>query len=135
MLTMTVAEYNAAKTPLKAIRRPVSEEREHIQLAQIIRLRLRPDVAWWHTPNGGNRNAVTGGKLKAMGTRRGFPDLAFLRDGQLYLLEFKPERGGRLSPEQIECMEAMTASGAVCAVARGVEAAVEQIEAWGLFKP
>lgn len=134
MQSMSIAEANALSHPVKRRRAVQREEREHIELANKLRFLLLPTVVWWHTPNGGARNAITGARLKQMGTRKGFPDLCFLNDGQLYALEFKPEKLGTVSAEQKECMAALEHAGAVCAVARGINAAIRQLEAWGLTK-
>jgi hypothetical protein len=134
MESISVAELNALHHPIRRKRTNQREEREHIELANTIRMRAVAGMVWWHTPNGGARNAITGSKLKQMGTRRGFPDLCFLHDGQLYALEYKPEKLGTVSAEQKACMAALEAAGAVCAVARGVKQAIETVEEWGLIK-
>jgi hypothetical protein len=51
-------------------------------------------------PNEGQRNPVNGARMKAMGRRKGAPDLVFMTDnGQVAFIEFKTEKG-RQSPEQ-----------------------------------
>ena len=44
-------------------------------------------VAYYHCPNGGNRDAVTGAKLKRAGVKRGVPDLIIV--GKLLVIELK----------------------------------------------
>jgi hypothetical protein len=67
--------------------------------------RGRPHLPWWHTPNGELRDhktrrrrsdgklirySPTGQKLKAMGAKRGVPDLTFIMpNGQGAFLELK----------------------------------------------
>lgn len=38
-------------------------------------------LLWCHVPNGGQRNAITGAKLKRMGTKRGVPDILIFSRG------------------------------------------------------
>lgn len=57
-----------------------------------------PGVEWWHTPNGGNRDAREGLRLKQMGTKAGVHDILILFGG-LYGLEFK-KPGGPQPPER-----------------------------------
>ncbi len=71
------------------------------------------------TPNGGARNIVVAKKLKAEGTRAGYPDL-FLpvaRKGYhgLYI-ELKKTKGGRLSESQNDWLQFLNSEGyqAVC---------------------
>lgn len=57
-----------------------------------------------HSPNGGRRNAREGARFKAMGTRRGFPDLLLLYPSKGYhglFIEMKSEKG-RQQPSQKE---------------------------------
>jgi hypothetical protein len=74
---------------------------------------LAPGVEFWHTPNGGTRNAVEGKRLKEMGTMAGVHDLLFLRPtrfesgvwGLLFGMEWKKPGGPQppsrqLSPAQ-----------------------------------
>ena len=51
-------------------------------------------------PNEGQRNPVNGARMKAMGRRKGAPDLVYMLDnGQVAFIEFKTDKG-RQSPEQ-----------------------------------
>lgn len=34
---------------------------------------------WFHTPNGGQRNAIVGAKLKAQGVKKGVPDVLIVK--------------------------------------------------------
>lgn len=55
----------------------------------------------FHVPNGGSRNAIEAGKLKAMGVTPGIPDMIFLHKAKAYFFEFKEPGGkGRVSPSQ-----------------------------------
>lgn len=77
-----------------------TEEQIHSAVADWLRLSpLRGD--WLHIPNGGARDARTGARLKAMGTRAGAPDLMFfgMPSCQLAFVELK-RRGERTSDAQ-----------------------------------
>lgn len=50
------------------------EDSLQITIADHLRL-YHPDVLWWHTPNGGKRNAREGARLKRMGVLAGVPDI------------------------------------------------------------
>jgi hypothetical protein len=55
----------------------VRESALQIQLVSMLRWCLRPDVLFWHTPNGEQRDPRTAAKLKAMGVLPGVSDLQF----------------------------------------------------------
>ena len=66
---------------------------------------LAPSLRWmFHTPNGGKRDAITGGQMRALGVKPGVPDLLLPQrsgpDNGL-ALEFKSAIG-QLTPEQVE---------------------------------
>jgi hypothetical protein len=105
----------------------------HIQRAVCIYLDAHkfPDVLYWHTPNGGNRDPREGKRLKEMGVKAGIPDLFFVRAGRMYALELKDE-SGRLSAAQVDMLAQLTAAGVQTAVANSLAAAKQQIFTWGL---
>jgi len=47
----------------------------------VARLLDHSGLLWCHVPNGGQRNAITGAKLKKMGTKRGVPDVIIFSRG------------------------------------------------------
>jgi hypothetical protein len=71
--------------------------------------------------------------MKATGVCRGFPDMGFIRDGRLYLLEVKTE-DGKPTRDQAECMAACQAAGAVVAVEYGLDDCLHRLEAWEILK-
>lgn len=79
------------------------------------------------------RSPGVGGKLKALGTRPGMPDLIALHAGQFYGLELKRE-GGRLSDTQRKTLTDLDAAGAVTAVAYGLDDALGRLTEWGLIR-
>jgi hypothetical protein len=103
-------------------------------IVQHLKARAVPGVIWWHTPNGGYRNKAEAATFKAMGVRAGVSDLLFFHDGKLYCLEIKAQ-GGRATEEQLEFMSTIDRAGAYTALATGLDAALQTIEAWGLIKP
>lgn len=89
----------------------------------------------WHTPNGGQRNKVTAAKLKAQGTKAGVPDLqlAMARGGYFGLfIEFKatPPHAAAVSTSQKEMVSQLVAQGYLAVVCKGMQAAMEQINAY-----
>lgn len=48
---------------------------------------------------------------------------------QAYFLEMKKSKGGRVSTEQRVMMARLRGAGAICAVAKGLEEAIAQLEA------
>lgn len=81
---------------------------------------LPPFVLWTHFPAGEARNAVTGARLKRMGTQRGWPDYLVLHDGGVLAIELKAEKG-KQSSEQMEFAERLTAIGGKYHVARSLD--------------
>ncbi len=81
-------------------------------------------------PNGGNRNAITGARLKAEGVRAGIPDLMLAlpvlnRPG--LFIEMKRKKGGRLGREQERILQLFSAAGYAVAVCHGCDEAREVI--------
>lgn len=96
---------------------------------------LLPDALYWHTPNGGGRNAIEGARFKQAGVKAGIFDLTFLHRARLFVLELKDETG-RLSPAQFAMWSRYEAAGAAgIAWANNLAAAKAQIIAWGIAAP
>jgi len=96
---------------------------------------LRPNVVYWHTPNGGARSPIEGKRFKEIGVKAGVHDLLFLAEGRLYGLEMKAE-GGILSPAQIAMHPRLLAAGlAGSAVADSLAMAKDWVRHWGLTVP
>jgi len=121
---------------------PPSEAAFHIQLVSILRWAIRPNVLWWHTPNGGYRNAREAAKLKAMGTLPGVSDLQFhwveidklhRRIRHVLHLELKAKNG--LSSEaQASFALAVKLLGDDYEIARSVDDALGILRACGLLR-
>jgi len=111
----------------------LSESQIQIAVMEHLRLRALPGVVAWHVPNGGSRSKAEAGRFKAEGVVPGIPDINILWAGHFYGLELKAEKG-RVSPAQQDMHEQMTAAGATVAVAYGLDAAIRQLEAWGVLR-
>ena len=83
-----------------------------------------------HSPNGGRRNVIEAARFKAMGTRKGFPDLILLYPSKGYhalLIEMKTEKG-RQSPSQREWQEKVESVGNKYVICRSLEQFIVEIE-------
>jgi hypothetical protein len=96
-------------------------------------VRAVPGLLWWHTPNGGYRNAGEAGRFRALGVKAGVPDLLALHGGRLFALELKAERG-RVSQAQEAMLADLEAAGATVAVAYGLDDALATFVRWGLLR-
>ena len=115
-------------------RRKNPEQSIHLAVAQHLRTRGITGMVWWHTPNGGQRNKVAGGILKAMGMRAGVSDFIFVHANKIYALELKAE-GGRATEAQMQFLSEIDRAGAYTALPTGLDAALATLEAWGLIRP
>jgi hypothetical protein len=94
---------------------------------------LYPDVQWlFHIPNGGSRNKAEAGKLRAMGTKRGIPDICLPIQRSEYSglwIELKKPashgnaKEGNITPEQRSWIDHLKNQGYGVAVCVGWEAA------------
>lgn len=91
-----------------------------------------PELEWlYHIPNGGSRGPAEAGRFRAMGVRRGVPDVALdvARGGYHGLrIEMKRARGGKTSPDQDRWIEHLRAEGYRAEVCHGWTAAARVIE-------
>lgn len=98
-----------------------AEHALHMSVARFLDAALPEDVFFWHTPNQGQRSARDGAKLKALGLRPGFPDLAIAYQGRLYCIELKAP-GGTLSKAQKATRTALERAGVIVSVCYSLEA-------------
>ena len=87
----------------------------------------------FHVPNGGQRNRVTGAKLKREGVKPGVPDIIVaLPKGHwsALFIEFKAARphSAAVSAEQKAWLMRLSRAGYLAVVCRGVEEAKKAIE-------
>lgn len=92
-----------------------------------------PNIFAFHPANGGWRSPIEGAILKSMGVVPGVADVIIIKDGHTYALELKTDVG-RLTDIQRATIEAMESAGATCAVAYGIDAALERLAEWGLLR-
>lgn len=74
-------------------------------------------LTWCHPPNGGNRSAITGANLKAMGAKAGVPDVLIFSDTSQpgnychgLAIELKVGKN-KPSPKQLEWRDKLTKCG------------------------
>lgn len=85
-----------------------------------------------HSPNGGMRNVIEAARFKAMGTRRGFPDLILLYPSAGFhalCIEMKTEKG-KQQPSQKIWQRAVEDAGYKYVICRSFEDFIEQINAY-----
>jgi len=97
----------------------------------MIHERKYPELAWLlHVPNGGLRNVVVAARLKAQGTRKGFPDimLPVARYGYNSLaIELKRQKKVKstISKDQKEWIDFLNSAGWYAVVCYGAEEAIK----------
>jgi hypothetical protein len=111
----------------------MSESQIQIAVMNHLRMRGRAGVVVNHVPNGGGRSPAEAGRFKAEGVLAGWPDLQLGHAGVMRFLELKTEVG-TLSRTQRHVHDLLRAAGFEVAVAHGLDAALAQLEAWGLLK-
>jgi hypothetical protein len=110
-----------------------SEDLIHRALVGHLAVRARPDIAWWHTPNGGSRHRAEAARMSGLGVKAGVPDFLFVAGGRGYALELK-RPGGKLSPAQRDMHDKLRAAGAEVATAYGLDEALAILKDWGLIR-
>jgi hypothetical protein len=123
---MTTAIYQSRR------RRQRPEQQVQIAVVQHLGWRAPRDTWRCHYPAGGARTAAEGAIFKSLGVKAGTPDLLLVREGRLYCLELKSDRG-RLSPAQVACHRDLREAGATIAVATGIDQALTILGAWGIL--
>src|SRR5262245_17194103 len=109
-----------------------------IQISLIARLKLlvRPDVIYFHIPNGEERDKRVAAKLKAMGVLPGVADLLFIWSEQTLralFLELK-RRGNALEENQEQFKLNCEAIGVLYAWADNIDDAVKILQGHNLLK-
>lgn len=100
---------------------------------------LMAQVRWpelrylYHVPNGGYRTKAEAGRFRAQGVKSGVPDIVLpAARGQYHglYIELKRTEGGRLSSDQKDWLEFLTAQGYLAVMCRGWEEARRVIETY-----
>lgn len=95
-------------------------ERElHGAAALFLEYALPSDAFWFHPPNGEERSAATGAKLKRMGVKAGVPDIIIIHTGRCLAIELKAPKKST-SPEQKALHVKLRAAGCPVIVARSL---------------
>jgi hypothetical protein len=97
-------------------------------VAQYLDHALPPD-SWWSAVGHGGGGKVRGAQLKAMGVKRGFPDIHILWRGIPIYIELKSPSGS-LSPEQKETRDRIRRSGGMWLMARSLEQIEQALRSW-----
>jgi hypothetical protein len=116
------------------MRRSRARPEDAIQRAifQHLKARKAPGTFAFHVPNGGKRKPIEAAIMKGLGVTAGVPDVIAIRAGHAYGLELKAD-DGKPTVKQIEALAAMEAAGATVAIVKGLDAAIAQLEGWGLL--
>jgi len=101
----------------------MSEATFQMELVTFLKAYARPDIVWWHVPNGEKRTRKTGKKLKLMGVRPGVADLTVLIAGACHQLELKDD-DGVMSSDQETFMEDVQRAGGHYHVASSMHEAI-----------
>lgn len=108
---------------------PPTEEQEQAHLfawAKMSRSKYPELCLLYAVPNGGYRTKTTAARMKATGEKAGVPDICLpvARGGfhGLYI-ELKRVRGGRISTEQMEWIQALRIQGYQAIVCKGFDEA------------
>jgi hypothetical protein len=94
------------------------------QIARALETILKPEVVWFHSPNGGNRSRAEAGIFKAMGVKPGVPDLIISwagPDGPLMLAIELKAGTGKATTAQIEMMDRMRSCAWFVSEARSLD--------------
>jgi hypothetical protein len=113
------------------------ERETAIQIAVMNHLRMfgPRDALIWHAANEkGGRSTAENKRLKAEGVLAGVSDVCIVSHGRFYALELKTSTGV-LSDAQEEFLNGVHRNGFTAAVAYGLDAALDQLRAWGLLPP
>jgi hypothetical protein len=127
-------------------KRTAPEFNLHVLIADIMRRWGTPGWQCTHLPFGEHRNAITGARLKRMGTKRGWPDFILLAPrggtgsilnplfiGTAHFLELK-RKGAQLSDEQAELGAWLMDNGYPYRVADTFDEALTILKAWGAVR-
>lgn len=116
-------------------KRKVKRTEDQLQCAVVYLLKRDfPNLFFFHTPNGMKSTAKQGAKMKAMGVKRGTPDLLFIWATdrlQMGAIELKSP-AGRLQPEQKVWRDQFMAMGGKWALARSYEEVRFTLQEWGV---
>ena len=107
----------------------------HCMVADALRRWITPNWQWTHLPLGEHREAITGARLKRMGTQPGWPDLLLLPPKEhsvqrSHFLELK-RHGAKLTEHQAGFALWCQLNDCPHAVTSDYETAVKILQGWG----
>jgi len=106
----------------------------HVSIADLLDAWCEDGWIWSHLPFGENRDAITGARLKRMGTKRGWPDFVFFHSsGRSAFLELK-RRGGKPNDEQEAVLGFLEAAGHAVAWFDNYDGAVKWLKQVGVLQ-
>ena len=108
-----------------------SEYKIHCQVALVLEQHCDPRWRFTHLPFGELRSAATTGRLKAMGTKPGWPDFILIGPGRTCFLELK-RPGRKLSKEQAALATHLLACGCGYGMTSDFRDAVTMLQDWGV---
>lgn len=102
----------------------MNKDLEHLEQVEFVKwfngVEKFRDLILFAIPNGGKRGIKTASKLKLEGVLSGTPDIQILLpNGKSVFIEMKKEKGGKLSPEQIDFISKSQSLGHTVIVANG----------------
>jgi hypothetical protein len=125
---------------------PPLEFATHATLADILKRWCNPHWKWTHLPLGehrehrinprtGKRYSPSGQRLKRMGVNPGWPDFIFVGpEQQVFWLELKRRRSGRLSEDQSDVLAHLVACGFAVLVTTSLDDAVATLKQAGILR-
>lgn len=132
---MKPAEYKTLLQKYAKPKRKVKRKEDQLQCAIVYLLKKDfPNLFYFHSPQGMKSTAKEGAKMKAMGVKRGTPDLIFLWATdclQMGAVELKTATG-RLQPEQKAWRDEFITMGGKYAVCRSYEETRFTLQEWGV---
>lgn len=111
-------------------KRNAPEGKFHVAVARFLDVALPLDAVWCTTPTVYS-SVVQGAKLKAMGYRKGWPDLVIIWRGVPYFLELKAPKGV-VDADQRACHAAIMRAGGKVGMARDLNDVQFWLEQWGI---
>lgn len=102
----------------------MNKDLEHLEQVEFVKwfngVEKFRDLMLFAIPNGGKRGIKTASKLKLEGVYAGISDLCILLpNGKSVFIEMKKEKGGKLSPAQIDFINKSQSLGHTVIVANG----------------
>jgi len=107
----------------------------HKAILELLDLKLPPFSIYHHSPNEldmrGPEAARQIAKARNLGTRKGWPDIEIIWQGQAFFIEVKAGNGP-LSADQVACHQELMEAGAEVALVRSVDDAETALRVWGM---